>query len=81
MHTVGWCSGYDCPRCSEPETWDHVVKCSKTIEIRKEYILNLTKELLKIKDGQVETNEILDMVEDIMVYLENRDAEEYKTTQ
>ena len=71
--------GCECPRCGETETWDHVVKCSKTIELRKDYIFELTKELLKYRNEQVEVTEIFDIVEDIMVYLENGDAEEYET--
>jgi len=73
--------GSKCPRCSETETWDHVVKCSKTIELRKDYIFELTKELLKHRNEQVEVTKIFNIVEDIMVYLENRDSEEYKTMQ
>ena len=74
-------TGDDCPRCSQPETWDHVVKCSKTIEIRRQYVSNLFKEMMKANKGQIETREILDMIEDILVYLENGDPEEYETSQ
>ena len=31
----------NCSRCNQVETWDHVVKCSETIEIRREFITEL----------------------------------------
>ena len=48
--------------------------------MRKEFIFNLTKDLLKSK-SQVEENKIFCMVEDIMIYLENGDKEEHEMSQ
>ena len=73
--------GDNCLQCSETETWDHIVKYSKTIKMRKEFIFNLTKDLLKLKESQVEASKIFNMVEDVMIYLENGDKEEHKTSQ
>jgi len=61
--------------------WDHIIKCEKTKDIRRKYIIDLATVLLKDKEDYVSSNEIFDMLEDIMVYLENGDSEEYKTTQ
>ena len=73
--------GDDCLRCSQTKTWDHVVKYTKTIEMRRDFIFNLTKDLLKGKESQIEASEALDMVEDIINFLENGDAEDYETSQ
>ena len=37
--------------------------------------------ILKAKESQVEASKVLDMVEDIVNFLENRDAEDYETSQ
>ena len=37
--------GNECPRYSEDETWEHVIKCRKTIHIHKEFIKTLVKEM------------------------------------
>ena len=71
----------DCSRCNELETWDHVIKCPKTRELQKEFIKDTTLEIIKINKGKINEEEILDMIEDIVVYLQNRDLEEYKTNQ
>jgi len=70
-----------CPRCSTDETWEHVVKCVKTAEFRKEFITNLAKELLAVRQEKVSVNEIFDMLEDILNFLEDDDENEYETNQ
>jgi len=71
----------ECPRCSKIEMWDHVIKCVKTKEIRRNYIIQMTIALLKNKEEYISHNVIFNMIEDIMVYLENGDPDEYETTQ
>ena len=72
-----------CPRCNSIETWDHVVKCTSTIEIRRNFIQTLLGKLLKNKPESVEVNEIMAYCEDILRYLEDdvEDEDEYETTQ
>ena len=69
-----------CPRCGATETWDHIIKCNKTIELRKKYIEKLLIEMLKNRD-EVDINEIMSFCEDILRYLENDVEEEYETNQ
>ena len=62
-----------CLRCNQVETWDHVVRCSETIEIRKEFILELLIELVKVNGNKVYINTIMAFGEDILRYLEYKD--------
>ena len=73
--------GSECPRCSDPETWDHVITCHFTKQYRKKFIEDLLAELLKKRSPLVEIEEIFDMLEDILVYLDKEDEEEYETNQ
>jgi len=73
--------GSECPRCSEPETWDHVILCHCTKGLRKQFIVDLLKELFKNREPTVTYEEIFDMVEDILVYLDKEDEENYTTSQ
>ena len=36
-------------RCSEKETWDHVVQCRNTVSMRAEFVLEWCKELKKVQ--------------------------------
>jgi len=49
--------------------------------LRKKYILELTKALLKARDEQIEASDIFNMVKDIIVYLENGDSDKYEMMQ
>ena len=73
--------GNECPRCSEDETWEHVIKCRKTINIRKEFIKTLIKEMLQKFSTDIDQDEILSLIEDILKYLESDDSDEYETNQ
>ena len=69
-----------CPRCEAVETWDHIIKCDKTIAMRKKFMETLLIEMLKNRD-EVEVDEIMSICEDILRYLENDTEEEYETNQ
>jgi len=59
-----------------------VVRYSKTIEIRKEFIAELLIELVKANSEEVCINIIIAFGEDILRYLEYEDDdEEYETSQ
>ena len=73
--------GSECPRCSEPETWDHVITCHHTKKYRKKFVEDLLAELIKEKSPLMETDEILDMIEDMLIYLDKDDEEDYETNQ
>jgi len=70
-----------CPRCSETENWEHVVRCVKTVEFRKDFITDMAKELLSVKQNEVSANEIFDMLEDILNFMEENDEDDYETNQ
>jgi len=70
-----------CPRCEKVETWDHVIKCEKTIALRKQFIKELVIELARNKPKEVHIEEIMSFVEDILRYLENEEEEEYEMNQ
>ena len=63
--------GNECPCCDWIKTWDCVIKYNKTKEIRREYVLELIAALLKIKEDRICHNEIFNMMEDVIVFLEN----------
>ena len=42
-----------CPRCEKVETWNHVIKCEKTIALRKQFIKELVIELARNKPKEV----------------------------
>jgi len=70
-----------CPRCNEVETWEHVVKCDNTVRFRKDFITDMTLEILAIDQNQVSVDEIFSMCEDILNFLESGDHEDYETNQ
>jgi hypothetical protein len=69
-----------CPRCDMVETWDHVIRCAKTLAMRKEFIEKLLLAMLKDRDD-VSVNEIMAMCEDIVCYMEAGSEEDYETNQ
>ena len=73
--------GNECPRCSEVETWEHVVKYKETIPLRRKFIIQLLKELNDKHPDSVEQEEILLFVEDILQYLEDDKNKEYEINQ
>jgi len=72
----------NCPRCNQVETWDHVVWCSDTVRLRREFITELLLELLAERNEEVSIDNIMAFGEDIVQYLEyEEDEEEYETSQ
>jgi len=70
-----------CPRCSQVESWDHIVRCEKTAQFRKDFITNLATEMIKEKQNDVSPEEIFSMIEDILIFMEGGSEEEYETNQ
>ena len=66
----------NCPRCNQVETWDHVIRCNETIEIRKDFIKELLKDLLKEINDQISVDNMFSFGEDAMRYLEYEDNED-----
>ena len=73
--------GMEYLRYSEIETWENIVKCKETKYLRKEYIKDLMKEIVKEVPKDISINEIFEMIEDILRYLENDESGEYETNQ
>ena len=71
----------ECPRCSRVETQDHVIRCDDTREFRKQFIIDLLSDLMKNKSQEVSYNDVFDMMEDILRYLDGEEIEEYETNQ
>ena len=69
----------ECPRCNKLEIWDHVIKCPTTKELQWEFIKETAKEMIKKNKGEINVEEILDMLEGIVNYLQNGDPDEYET--
>ena len=64
-----------CTMCPEIETWQHIIICEKTEDIRIDYILDLKKELMKIESYHKDSNKIEIMVNDIKVFLNQRQVD------
>ena len=62
--------GEEYPRCSEVETWDHIIRCKETKHLRKIFIQDLLKEIIKNKPINIEVDEIFSIIEDILRYIE-----------
>ena len=62
--------GEEYPRCSKVETWDYVIKYNETKYLRKIFIKDLLKEMIKNKPSYIEVNEIFSIIEDILQYIE-----------
>ena len=57
-----------------------MIKCRAVRYIQRQFIKNLVKELLKVNKRKVDEEIVLDMIEDIVVYFDNGDKEEYTTS-
>ena len=73
--------GNECPRCSDVETWDYVVKYKETIPLRQEFVKKMLKELCNNRLENIDEEEILSFVEDILRYLEDNSDNEYEINQ
>ena len=73
--------GSEFPRCSDPEMWDHIILCPNTKVLRKKFVEELLQNLLKNRDLSIDCNNIFDMVEDVLVYLERGEGGEYSSNQ
>ena len=58
-----------------------MILCSHAKPFRKKFIEELIEDLLKNKPAEVESEEKFNMGEDILVYLEKEDEDEYVTDQ
>ena len=72
----------NCPHCNRVETWDHVIKCRETIQLRREFVRELVVDLVRNKPVDVRVDLIMSFIEDIVRYLEEEEEEdEYETNQ
>ena len=70
-----------CPRCSQVKSWDHIIRCQKTAQFRKDFITNLMTDMIKINQNDVSPDEIFAMMENILIFIEGGNEEEYETNQ
>ena len=72
----------ECPRYSNPESWDHMVKCKEIAMFRSEFWNKLKQKLVKSKVNPVTENKVQVMITNIRLYLVNvEDMELYETNQ
>ena len=70
-----------CLRCNQIETWDHIAQCSETLDLRKEFIIDLKKALIKANKNEIEVDITFAFGEDIMRYFEHKEEEKCETSQ
>ena len=73
--------GIEYPRCSEVETWNHIIKYNETRYLRVQYVKELTTEILKEKLPNIEEEEIFSLVEDMLRYFKNNKSKDYEINQ
>ena len=71
--------GEEYPRCSKVEAWDHIIKYKEIKYLRKTFVKDLLKEMIKNKPLYIEVDEIFSIIEDILWYIEQDDEDKYKT--
>ena len=72
----------ECPLCNEKETWEHVVQHRETKACRKEFIKDLAIELFNERGSEINPEDMLDMLEDIIGFLQgDEDEDEHETSQ
>ena len=72
-------TGDECSRYLQIEDWNHIIICLMITESRKEYIIKLHTELLKVKYESIETEQIIEMLSNIITYFIG--GSEYKVMQ
>ena len=58
-------STYECPRCSNIETWECEFQCRKTVSMRAEFILKLCEDLKKTQGPGLTDEDLRRLIEDI----------------
>ena len=58
-----------------------MIRCKETIQLRKDFILELLCELVKENSDEIGIDTIMAFGEDILRYLEYEEDEEYETNQ
>ena len=51
------------------------------MQFRKEFITNIAKEIIQVNQNDVSPDEIFAIIEDILIFMEGGDEEEYETNQ
>ena len=64
-----------CLRCDQLETWEHVIKCSKAINLKNEYINKLRKKLKSQDKNNLEGGKIARILTDIYNYIYNHQVQ------
>ena len=70
-----------CPICESIEIQNHITKYSQIRSVRKEFVKNLVAKVVENKLEDIILNIIMSFAKDIVVYLENRDEDEYEMNQ
>ena len=61
--------------------WNHVIKYSKTKQLRRVFIKDLVVKLVKNKPKNISIEIIMSFIEYILQYLENEEEEDNETNQ
>ena len=66
----------NCPLCNSEETWEHVIKCRETMQLRREFMKELVVELVNNKPVNLCEDIIISFMEDIVTHLEDEEEED-----
>ena len=69
-------SMYECPRCSETETCEHVVQSRCTVSMRAEFIFKFYEEVKRVQVHRVIEEELRTLIEDIRKFI-REDLEDF----
>ena len=70
----------ECRRCSEVETWEHVVQCRKIVNMRVEFVQDLYEDLKKVQTLDVSHAELRLLTNDTRKFM-REDADDFETNQ
>ena len=70
----------ECPRCSDIETWEHAVQCSKKVSNIADFIIKLHEDLKKIQGPRVTDEDLRKLMEDMRKFM-REDLEDFEINQ
>ena len=71
----------ECSRCSEMESWKHVVQCSESKHLHTKFVVDLYEDLKKEQIKGIENQDLRAIIKDIWTFIRNERNPEYETNQ
>ena len=69
------------PRFNFPQTWEHVIKCRETKELKRAFMKELLIEMLKKKPRDADCIDVFNAIKDILKDSSKDKEGEHETTQ